>query len=921
MLSSTIAQAIGAPVLVLREQEVNGADSVGEYLAYLDTFGQVEAPAGTVGTYTAQEAFERTYEHDAHFVQYALFENENDADRPAQRWCRINKVVAPLMEREGVFVKTTLVGVDLDTNPHAAWAAEGEPSQKSHVEHFTEATVTDPILSQWWAFYLTSRGARVVYRVAEPVLYSLVEPHIAGLLTRLEKAGIDGRPGRFSVDWRCAEWNRVFRLPRVVRAGKNLHDTEVCFHPDARLDLKAVPPGTKPASIATRPYEGTMPAEDVTVDFEKGGLWYEWKKVACRVMAQTEAGLVARGIKKLVDGDGSAPSGRNDAILRHATSAIAQLYPLLKDKENAVKQQTSPEGIFGLFLPAVQQFAQDPDTHKTWPQILWDIVTRYWSKEEAKHQEKKEKFEAVKAVQQVEAATVTDSVIFGVMRWSSDHTLLNGASTSAKMEIIKRGLLLAPGGGQYYVLRKDGYYRPDSVGKDVLIATMRQEGLGSLIDLDRIDEDGKRSELDEPTVLRRHAMAISCIEGAVETPELPGGRLVVTGSDTRLIIPIFGLRKDIEPEFNGYVDDWLRSFGTEKLIEYVQKALNFKEPVPLLGLIGPPSIGKQLLLRGFAETITTRSYSTERDLGRFGYQVMRTPFMSINEDVEDMIRGNEISSLIRRITAGDSIDVERKYKAPVTVNVPQRIIATANNDDVVLKLLGASKDLTPHDRVSLRMRTVFLRVEDGPAKYLEKLGGQKFTGRDGARWVRGVDGAESNDIVAKHFLWIHQQNKYPPHQVGRFLMEGYLPPDLMHALSARTPHSSLVVKTLLTMVEAATKMQTMYGLVIAPEGHKDRIFVAAHEVVKFYEKQLAEQTRKPLTENLVGKALKGLRAPGTDNDPRFVVGRRDRKNRWTEVLLTTLLTEAGEYGYKSDNLTKLAREAGIVVEGEALAVA
>lgn len=929
---ASAASRLGADVRipVFEDEFAHGAESGQEFISFTRTISDptlkfeivrkgkpVPGRPAIVGVFPATQAFTQTYTTDAHFAQYAVY---TDGTPITEGWGRVNKNGAIDLAKKGVETQQTVIGIDLDTNGHVPWSDTIRP--QGYLPGLVAVFSKDPVLARWWAFYLTRSGARLVYRLQTPVKFTLVEAYIRGLTYRLEEAGVRLDLGTFQVDHAAEDWTRLLRLPRVVREGVATYDTEVVVREENRLDLlEEIQPRGKPTTfaVAAPRYDGARPAEDdVEINFEKGGLWYEWRKIVFRRYPEVKFVLVAKGERGLVDGDGQEPGGRNTAIHSVAGQAVAYLFSMSLSTSNEFEKLTGPETIYGLLLPSVQQFAPDEKSRVSWPETLWDSVVRLWGREAAHYHDKAVTAEVAKVEREVKTLTVTDSILAGVARWSTNPVVLDpGRTQSEKMNEVKRHLIVSPGGHQYFVLRQDGYYTPDSVGKDLLIATMRREGLGSVIDLEKVNDDGEIEELDEVTVLRRHSLAATDLAGAPESLDLPGGKLVICGTQVMLRVPLFGLRRDIEPAFHPQVEGWLQAFGHEEIFEYIARALDFRRPMPLAALDGPPSIGKQLLVRGFRECLTTQAIATDRDFGRFGPIFMKSPFVLVNEDVEESFGGKEISAYIRQITSGDGVWAERKFKAPTFVNTAMRVIVTANNQDLVLRLLGQNKDLTPNDREALKLRLLHLPITDAPARYLEKLGGMDFTSKQGARWVEGVDGAPSDHIVAKHFLWTHRNRKYPEHS-GRFAMAGKVGREMLHELSTRGGSSSLVVKTLLAMVEVAKSMNAVYGFVAAPAFAKDRIFVTARAVAQYYERNVQDQAKKPLDERKAGMALKGLRAPNSDNDPRILKapGANDKKNRWTEVLLETLLIEASEHGFKSENLVRLSREAGIEVEGE-----
>jgi hypothetical protein len=328
------------------------------------------------------------------------------------------------------------------------------------------------------------------------------------------------------------------------------------------------------------------------------------------------------------------------------------------------------------------------------------------------------------------------------------------------------------------------------------------------------------------------------------------------------------------------------------------EALDVEEIMPILSIIGPHSIGKAMLARGLAECTPAETVASDKDFGTFSHKFMETPFLYVNEGVQSGNGTKEISAIVRDLTGGEPIEVNRKNKAPVDVDNNLRIIVCANNDNVVAQLLGQSSDLTTEDKEALLVRLVHLDVGAQPAEYLRKLGGRDYTSREGGKWIRGSNRA-CDYIVAKHFLWLNKNHKRMP-RGSRFAMEGLVPDRLMQEMNLGGGTTPVVVETLLKMVESPTR-NTLTGLLVSPPKHPGRVLVTSAAVVDFC-RMVDERRGGKINVNTVGKVLKALRVPGTSTESRefknaLGVG---QKTRWWEISLETLLTEAETHGFKCE---------------------
>lgn len=141
------------------------------------------------------DALERTYATDAHLVSYVL-PPFDVAYQP-----RLSKHDSPreLVEQ----AVTTSIFVDVDNPRHAAWTDETRSRAIASYEH----------LPLPCGIYHTSKGARFVLILAEPVPSLIAEPLIRRALSIFDAAG-------FAVDHTAKDWTRHMRLPNVFRDGR-----------------------------------------------------------------------------------------------------------------------------------------------------------------------------------------------------------------------------------------------------------------------------------------------------------------------------------------------------------------------------------------------------------------------------------------------------------------------------------------------------------------------------------------------------------------------------------------------------------------------------------------------------------------------------------------------------------------------------
>jgi hypothetical protein len=881
-------------VVVLPHREVVGANSLEEFAGQLDPQLGISWPS-------IEEAFEHHWGSDAYFVGYLA---KDSPTGPFIRTPRVNKACLPHLRTSevGGDLLATLIAFDLDTADHTAWT--GAEQRDAYAQGLAEACRKDPGIACFWAFYFTNKGARLVYRLTIPVPVDQVEGIIVGMIARLEAAGVTPANGTFKVDPACADWTRVFRLPRVVRDGRPTWTDDFTspeYQPEARLDPKTITPVGRPSggTVAAAAYQGEIPDDGILVDLAEGKKLAKWVKKAKQQLTGDEShDVIWRVPPRLLAEKGE----RNNALHRVVGQCCTRLV-LLDD--------TTPEAIYGLLLPAVRRFAQDE--REPWEVTLWKAVCKWWATEQAKLAQEHAQRATNKEQAQVEKLSIFEQMTRGMRAWCKNPELND--PTKAPGFILRR--LIASPGNYYHVLRPDGLYDPHGVTKDLLIPTMRHLQLDKVVDLEWMNDKGKVQRLKGQEALDQYSLRVMSVEGCPARPGFEGGTIEESslggGTTAKLHIPLFGLRTDIHPAFRSEVDGWIRAFGRDEVWvrDFIWGALN-AGIMPIFSIHAPHSIGKKLIARGLAECITTQTTASDRDFGTFSPMLMESPFLIINEGLEERVGGKEASAIARHLSGGDPQEINRKYRVPVVVRNPVRIMVFANNDDVVLDLVGGNRDMTPHDREALFMRLIHLDVDDAPAKYLESLGGMKHTAKPGARWIQGDDGAPSDHIVASHFLWLAKNHKPTNRSTnGRFLLKGHVPDHLRQRLHTRSGSSPVVIETIIRMIEVPSFVAN--GDIVYMAG--GRVAVSASAIIEAHRNDT--RAKRELNHKNVGSVLRSLKDPDTPNYPRVIqTPKGPRNQRWTEIDLKTLLSEAQEHGYRHEVLRGLVEGAGTKSKNE-----
>jgi hypothetical protein len=177
-----------------------------------------------------RDALTRVYSTDAHLVTYVV--------PGATRQPRINKPGLPYFDG---FPKTGVFFCDLDNPAHGEWTPELYEAALARYRSIE--------ILQTAGIYHTAHGARVVQPIVRPVPVEQAEPFIARWLSELRQAGLDP-------DNSCKDWTRLFRLPNVLRDGKDFRSPFIRLdrmRPVALEPLWEPPPARSSITPLTRP--------------------------------------------------------------------------------------------------------------------------------------------------------------------------------------------------------------------------------------------------------------------------------------------------------------------------------------------------------------------------------------------------------------------------------------------------------------------------------------------------------------------------------------------------------------------------------------------------------------------------------------------------------------------------------------------
>ncbi len=850
-----------------------------KYITGADSLSQQDLAALT--TVPLSEALESKWPSDAHLVLYQLV----DGQEPMPGWPRCNKPVLPEIRAHGKDLVAPIVALDYDNPGHQPWT---QPAKDAFERSILDASVGLPLAMGWTWFYFTRAGARLIYVLTRPVSVEELEGLMLGMVRDFQANGI-------AMDTAACDWTRLFRLPGVLRDNESTSASEffeLIEQPGFTLDPDSVVPGERSASSLqyaglermSNPLPDHGWARDALVDKDSN-------------TGRRKANYFYKAAKKQLQGRECypcifesapiAPKGeRNSAIQRLTGEAVAML-------SRSGIRGVSAEMVYALFYEALEQLnAEDPNDSEDFFATGWKAIQQYWSKEEAKTRAEQEAQQKQQQAFQEHQGNLTSHVLAGVREWAGDELPKNPED-----QVWWLGEhLIAATATHFHIMLPSGYYDPLPVTRQLVCSRIREVRMEALMPLEKY-EDGKQKQVSPQELIDRHATAVSGIEGAVSNK----GCFVRDPGKGHATLQIrLYRRKNLEPRFDVEVDAWLHRFAGEnynEICDWIGHALNFEGgPICALSIDGSPGCGKKMFYQGLAEAIDTEVVAGSKEFGRFKGLLMRTPFLVVNEGINQTNGGMHPADEFRHLVSGDPIYAEKKYHEPVLIKNPVRVMFFANNTDIVQQLTG-NRDLSPEDREALAMRIFHHSVKKTASDWLRMRGGLDWT----RGWVGGDDGAPSQYRVARHFLHLYE-NRPPVRQGNRLLIEGNMTDALMREMSTRSGSAPLVIETLIKMIEVQSPLPGLHV-------NGRRIYVTTSSIVDFFRmSEMANETT--LNSRIVSKVLKGIELSDSNNEPRRIeVSKGQFKTaRWREIDPILLLQEAIENGYQCRSLESIAND-------------
>lgn len=221
--------------------------------------------------------------------------------------------------------------------------------------------------------------------------------------------------------------------------------------------------------------------------------------------------------------------------------------------------------------------------------------------------------------------------------------------------------------------------------------------------------------------------------------------------------------RDVEPEYNAEIDNWLHRMGQEmvgKLLDWLATFRRLRHPTCAIYLQGKKASGKSMLAEGLSYLFRSGVCVPYSQLmSEFNESLKLSFLVHAEEGLSNKDHKKMPSSIFRQLITTDRQEVNSKGRTKMHFRGCLRLVISANNDG---GLSLARELLEESDLEAISERILLISPADNMADatdYLRKLGGRSVTDA----WVDGGG-------IARHVVWLEQNRQVIPG--SRLLVSG-----------------------------------------------------------------------------------------------------------------------------------------------------
>ncbi len=657
--------------------------------------------ADVVKTYTLEEALWSSFDHDAFITGYIMVDTDGSVvDHMPRLGRKASAAGIESIRREGGDIFMAAVLIDLDRNPHEPW------SDDSEAQKWVEA-VSQMVPEA--AVYATRRGMRVIFKLRQLVRLDDFEK-IARVAGRYVERAVRKVLAPLDLDESYLQWDRLMRLPHVVRDGKSTVDQAFLHVPDPWMEWY---PGLTDLHSAEQEIQARVEEREMALPSEKPETSERVTKLLKAMSVGGPRGS-RRMAEKVLKGKVFFDSGdRNNTTYRFINSLYhfaratgyvpdaAEVLGALWDSIAKSKGTPPKEALgetLGMCLRAEARSKATLEVNQTRALVALEATKDntpavvYTNRARFIYNPQKRSYGG--------ALTDTQTFLSQVVRYHPAQTLNDKNQTLPVHEILRTCGIFA--------------HKVEYV-------------LGA-----------KRS-----TLVQRDGINILRV-GVAALPDIPAKH-----------------HPEVEEWLNALVADNAKEETKEKFFDWLATCRKIEYPTTALILQGVGGAGKDMLAAALTQMFGGKA-EFSKALSKFNASLMNSALIHLSEGVPDDKGAVPVSMRFREIAAGGAIEIEQKGVDPIPMVGNYRIIATSNNP----RPIPVQDTRTLADFEAVATRVLHVRAGRAAKDLLTAKGGRGYT----EDWVT-ID-APDGPIPGKlpeHISWL-EQNHNVKHKGDRFLV-------------------------------------------------------------------------------------------------------------------------------------------------------
>lgn len=654
-----------------------------------------------VDTHDLEKALWTNYDYDAFITGYIMVDTDGSITDAMPRLNRKKSSGGiESIRRSGGDIFMSTIFIDLDRNPHEPWNSDQE------AQKWVEAVSTQLPEA---AVYATNAGMRVVLKLRQLARLEDYEK-IARVALRRVESEIRRIFAPLEVDNASIQWDRLFRLPHVVRKGESTVDRAFLYVPDPWPEWS---PGLADIHAAEQEIQARVEERDMALPSDKPAYSERLKKTLQAMVVGGPKGA-RRAARKVLNGEVFFKAGdRNNATYRF----IQKLYYFARTSAYV----PPAEEVLGALWDSIEQ------STGTAPREALNETLSMCLRSEARSA-------ATLEVQQTRALVAIEAT-----KDNNPPVVYNN----------KARFIYDPTTRSYSI--------PVTDTQTFIAEVVRYHPARTLND--------KNQPLPVHEILRTMGVRITDIKYVL------GQKRSVFSQHNRVNSLRIGVAPlpPVPPQFYPEVDEWLKALvqdnieteTREKFFDWLATCRQIDKPTTALILQGVGGAGKDMLAAALSQMFGGKA-EFSKALSRFNSALMNSALIHLSEGVPDDKAAVPVSMRFREIVGGGELAIEQKGIDPISIVGNYRIFVTSNNP----RPIPVQDTRTLEDFEAVANRVLHIHASRDAKDLLASKGGRDYT----EDWVtiETADGPIAGKI-AQHIAWL-EENHQVKHRGDRFLV-------------------------------------------------------------------------------------------------------------------------------------------------------